>query len=788
MLSAAFFLVLAGTAQAQQTLTANSHATVTINSGKRVQLRFTAPSAGDFTFESTNNGSLDPVAFANSPDTWGATRNTIINDDGGNGNNFRFMRKLSAGEVFTFFAGVRNDNRVNGTYTVSVQGIQAATQTQTWAGSGNRNDAERTIDRFLQEFYDRHQYRGGISLAITRRERLVYTGAVGFADRNHTVRLTPQHRMRLASVSKPITSVAIAKLSEEGRLSLDGKVFGRDGIFRNALGMPTYNRNPVDVTVRQILEHKSGFKRDILANNRYNYVVDRNTTATPLDFLPGAETVYSNYAYNILGRIIETVTGMPYERYVKEHILKPCGIDGMRVGADAPGPDEVEYIGDNLTANPLNNAPGPSGGWVASPIELMKFMAHVDGFSNVPDILRSDTPRIGVHSHSGRLSQGTWTILQRDSDGFSWALLMNYVPPNFEQIDRPALFRQIKNAIREWPLGTDLSGVSGGDISGVRTPYNDFYSRVLSYRFATGNMEIVVNENITLNNPINIEAPWTAGAALTIRSANRARPVTLTRGTSGDLFTVSSGATLIFRDIIIDGGSGASGRSGGAFANNGGGTLVRVNGGSFTMNAGAVLRNNANSGSTSAANGGGVVVNGNTAAFTMSGGEIIGNTSGFEAGGVYVNSGSTFTMTGGKINGNTANNNPGGVYVRDSTFTMRGGEIIGNTSATISGVRVLRSTFTLTGGVVAGTGTAITNVVNGTYNLNTASPKNAVVIAWNRASGTSSEASRGTLNYTAGSNTHLTLSQGATATWANQGGVLGISYANGSNKGWIRQW
>jgi len=88
--------------------------------------------------------------------------------------------------------------------------LTAVTQAQTV-----RNDVEKTIGRILQELYEKNKYRGGISLAITRNKRLVYAGAAGYADRNHTVRLTPQHRMRLASVSKPITSVAIEKLFKE---------------------------------------------------------------------------------------------------------------------------------------------------------------------------------------------------------------------------------------------------------------------------------------------------------------------------------------------------------------------------------------------------------------------------------------------------------------------------------------------------------------------------------------------------------------------------------------------
>ncbi|MCL2245259.1 MAG: serine hydrolase [Treponema sp.] len=727
----------------------------------------------------------------------------------------------------------------------------AQAQTSFAGGTGSRNDTERAIDRILQEFYDRHQLRGGISLAISRRERLVYTGAVGFADRNHTVRLTPQHKMRIGSVSKPITSIAISKLSEEGRLSLDGNVFGTNGIFRNAYGMPVFNGRPVDITVRQLLEHRSGFNRDF----EYSSPVTRLHVETPLRSLPGAEYFYSNFGYNVLGRIVEVVTGMLYEKYVQEHILRPCGIDGMRIGADRSGPDEVEYINviHNLAGNPsLPYALGPAGGWIASPVELLKFMAHVDTFSNVPDILRNDTPRIRIHSHSGNLGYANWALLQRDSDGFTWALLMNYVPPNWEQIDRPAMLRQIKNAIREWPIGIDLSGVS--DTSIVRTPYNDFYFGVLSYRWAAENMEIVVNENFTLDQLISIDAPWTDGAALTIRSANPARLVTLTRGASGNLFTIASGASVIFRDIIIDGG-GTSGGSG-AFADNGGGTLVRVNGGgAFTMNAGTALRNNMNmvnnadggavavtgtgtftmnggtiSGNSVFRNGGGVIVT-NSAVFTMNGGTISGNTANNDGGGLLVtNAGSTFNLNGGEISGNTGRDG-GGIRLSGGTFTMRdgrisgntaslggggasvsgsnsvfningggiamwsnatinmiGGEIIGNNAPNGSGVRRAGGTFNLNGGVVAGTGSALTNVVNSAYNLNNGAPNNAIVIAWNRPAGTSSEASRGTLNYTAGANTHLTVSSGGTAAWQNQNGVLGISYTNGANRGWIRAW
>jgi len=99
------------------TLSANALSTVTINNGQRVQLNFTAPSTGAYTFESSNNGTLDPVAFSAASGTGSAA---TINDDSGQGRNFRFTRNLNAGEVFTFFAGLHG-NRGSGSYTVNVQ-------------------------------------------------------------------------------------------------------------------------------------------------------------------------------------------------------------------------------------------------------------------------------------------------------------------------------------------------------------------------------------------------------------------------------------------------------------------------------------------------------------------------------------------------------------------------------------------------------------------------------------------------------------------------------------------
>jgi hypothetical protein len=168
------------------------------------------------------------------------------------------------------------------------------------------------------------------------------------------------------------------------------------------------------------------------------------------------------------------------------------------------------------------------------------------------------------------------------------------------------------------------------------------------------------------------------------------------------LFTAKAGATFTLEENVVLSG-----------AQDAGGSLVDVNGGTFIMNGGAISDNKKSDGY-----GGGVSVY-NRGTFTMHNGVISGNVAsgGWDngkGGGVYLNGG-TFTMNDGAISGNTASNSGngsgGGVYVASGTFTMNGGAISGNiasgngrgmgTWGSGGGVEV-RGTFTMTGGTISG--------------------------------------------------------------------------------------
>jgi CubicO group peptidase (beta-lactamase class C family) len=177
----------------------------------------------------------------------------------------------------------------------------------------------------------------GLSVAVGRAGTLVYEDAFGFADLEKREAVSPMHLFRIASVSKPITSVAIFSLIEEGRIRLTDRIFGPDAITGSDYEMPPYrlDRPRVDdITVEHLLTHTAGAWRNsaddpMFMNLEMNHsqLIQWTLRNRPLDHSPGQNIAYSNFGYCVLGRVIEKVTGQPYAAYVRNSVLKRCGID-----------------------------------------------------------------------------------------------------------------------------------------------------------------------------------------------------------------------------------------------------------------------------------------------------------------------------------------------------------------------------------------------------------------------------------------------------------------------------
>ncbi len=221
------------------------------------------------------------------------------------------------------------------------------------------------VDRFARSFIAKWDVKAA-QFAVVRDGRLVMATAYGFADDAELNPLTPEHVFRVASVSKSLTGIATIKAVDEGLLALDSRVFV--DILPDYLpeGGPRDSRL-LDITVDHLLGHAAGFDQVGHVGNggsellmRTHEVARELGSGTPPDsddlvrflarqplaFAPGAEYLYTNSAYLVLGRVLEHVTGMSYGDYVRSAVLDPLGIRRPALGGPLRTdrlPGEVEY-------------------------------------------------------------------------------------------------------------------------------------------------------------------------------------------------------------------------------------------------------------------------------------------------------------------------------------------------------------------------------------------------------------------------------------------------------------
>jgi CubicO group peptidase (beta-lactamase class C family) len=184
----------------------------------------------------------------------------------------------------------------------------------------------------------------GLSVAIARHVKIIYEQAFGYADLKKKEPVTGSSLFRIASVTKPITSVAIFSLIEQQRLSLDAKVFGPDAVLGTTYGRPPYNAGVEGITIEHLLTHTCGgwdknHDDPMFQNPEMDHkaLISATLKNRPLDFVPGTHYAYSNFGFCVLGRVIEKVTGTGYADYVRERILKACEIDGMPIAGNSAG-------------------------------------------------------------------------------------------------------------------------------------------------------------------------------------------------------------------------------------------------------------------------------------------------------------------------------------------------------------------------------------------------------------------------------------------------------------------
>jgi CubicO group peptidase (beta-lactamase class C family) len=169
----------------------------------------------------------------------------------------------------------------------------------------------------------------GIAVIVAQNGKILFEKSYGLADLEHHVPVTSQTIFRIASVTKQFTAAAILKLQEQGKLSVKDKL---------SKYIPDFPRGN-EVTVRELLNHTSGIHDYIQEPDFYSHATNALTTGAiieiikkyPYDFDPGTEWSYSNSGYQLLGYIIEKVSGQSYGDFLRDNFFQPLGMTNTGV-------------------------------------------------------------------------------------------------------------------------------------------------------------------------------------------------------------------------------------------------------------------------------------------------------------------------------------------------------------------------------------------------------------------------------------------------------------------------
>lgn len=201
------------------------------------------------------------------------------------------------------------------------------------------------VDKIVKAQMAQHHI-PGVALAIIQNGRRVKTSAYGYANLELKTPVTPDTAFEIGSITKQFTAACVMLLAQDGKLSVDDPV---------SKYLPDTPLGWSKITLRHLLTHTSGIKNytDLdgfeLTRHLTQAQFIKKIGALPLDFQPGAQFSYCNTGFNLLGYVIENVSGQNYWDFLRQRIFLPVGMTAT------------------TDRNPRNLIPGRACGYELSP-------------------------------------------------------------------------------------------------------------------------------------------------------------------------------------------------------------------------------------------------------------------------------------------------------------------------------------------------------------------------------------------------------------------------------------
>lgn len=180
----------------------------------------------------------------------------------------------------------------------------------------------KDLDAAVEERVSAGRYPGAV-FVVANADRVLHVGAVGFADVEHQTPVRSDAIFRMMSMTKPVTTVAVMMLVDDGKVVLDDPVSRYLPEFLGyAAQRPT---DPTPITVRQLLTHTSGlgFGSMLISENSLSARTAKIASSS-LKGVPGKKWEYSGLdGFDILARIVEVASGKSYESFLKQRLFDP---------------------------------------------------------------------------------------------------------------------------------------------------------------------------------------------------------------------------------------------------------------------------------------------------------------------------------------------------------------------------------------------------------------------------------------------------------------------------------
>ena len=183
---------------------------------------------------------------------------------------------------------------------------------------------EKRIDAAIQEVMEEYDC-VGISAVVIQDGEVIYDKAFGYKDLDTKEPLSTSHMMRIASISKSFTATGLMKQVEKGIISLDDDISDLIGFkIRNP------HHPEVPITLRMVLSHTASIRdqENYSTLDHLNPAINGDCAASFYEYKPGEGYNYSNLGLNLAGTILEKVTNVRFDQYVRDSIILPLGLEG----------------------------------------------------------------------------------------------------------------------------------------------------------------------------------------------------------------------------------------------------------------------------------------------------------------------------------------------------------------------------------------------------------------------------------------------------------------------------